>query len=180
MQLAWIKRFNVKVLAIGHLIFHSLNYGFDYVLYPLVIYNYGPIFGGVIMGALAAAISLFISWLYDFLKKDWLGIEVVKELVDEFFEEEQESARRKWRKMGKKIFRRIFHKNKIGQFLFLSINFDPLITVIYMRRGSHLYNGFSLRDWKIFWLSVIVSNAWWTGIAFVAVTSFKEIILNFF
>lgn len=176
----WIKKFNFKILAIGHLIFHSADYAFDYLLYPFVIYKLGPLYGGIIMTMLAAAFCLAIVWVYDFLEKDWLGLETVKELVENFFKEEEEIARKKWRKRGKKIMSWVFHKNKVGQFMFLSLAFDPLITTVYMRPGYHLYNGFSKRDWKIFWGSVFVSNAWWTGIAFMAVSSFEGIMGKFF
>lgn len=171
MKFGWIKKFNLKILAVGLVVFNLFDYAFDYVLYPFVIYKYGPWYGGVVMFGLATAVCLAISWVYDLLEKDWLGIEAVKELVENFFKEEEKIAMRSWRKKGKKMMRWLFHKNKIGQFLFLSIHFDPLITTIYMRRGYHLYNGFSLRDWKIFWSSTLVSNAWWTGVSFVAVSS---------
>jgi hypothetical protein len=180
MNLKWLKKINLKILVIGHLIFQTFDYAFDYVLYPFVIYKYGPLYGGVAMAALAAAICLGILWVYDLLEKDWLGIETVKELVENFFKEEEEMAKKSWKKTGKKILYWVFHRNKVGQFIFLSLHFDPLITTIYMRPGYHLYNGFSRRDWKIFWSSVIVSNAWWTGVAFVVIASFREILAKFF
>jgi len=180
MRLKWLKKFNVKILAVGHLVFHSFDYGFDYVLYPFVIYKYGPGFGFVIMALLSAAVCLFIAYIYDLLEKDWLGIETVKELVENFFKEEEEQVRKGLRSKLKKFVSRIFHKNKVGQFIFLSIQFDPLITTIYMRRGYHLYNGFSKRDWKIFWGSVLVSNTYWTAIAFGVVSVLRESIQRFF
>jgi len=180
MKLGWIKKFNVKILAIGHIVFHSFDYAFDYLLYPYVIYALGPFYGGSVMVVLSAAVCIGIVWVYDFLEKDWLGIETVKELVENFFKEEEDIAKKRWRRKGKKIMHHIFHKNKVGQFIFLSIAFDPLITTIYLRPGYHLYNGFSKRDWKIFWGSVFVSNVWWTGVAFTAVSSVKEVIMRIF
>jgi hypothetical protein len=175
-----LKKFNLKILAIGHAIFHSFDYGFDYILYPFVIYKLGPFQGGIVMALLSVAVCLLIAYIYDLLEKDWLGIETVKELVENFFKEEEEIARKKWKKWSKNILNWVFHKNKIGQFLFLSLHFDPLITTIYMRKGFHLYNGFSKRDWGIFWSSVIVSNIWWTGLAFTAISAFKGIFERFF
>ncbi len=176
----WVKKFNLKILAIGHIVFRSFDYAFDYLLYPYVIYQLGPLYGGVIMAILSAVICLGIVWVYDMLEKDWLGIETVKELVENFFKQEEDIAKAAWRRHGKKFLYWVFHKNKVGQFIFLSINFDPLITTVYLRPGYHMYNGFTKRDWKIFWGSTIVSNAWWTGIAFTAVTSFKEVFIRFF
>lgn len=179
-MLSGLRKFNLKVLAVGHTVFHSLDYGFDYVLYPYVIYALGPLRGGIVMAFLSAAVCLAISYFYDLMEKDWLGIETVKELVENFFKEEEEIARKSWRKRGKKILYWVFHRNKVGQFIFLSLHFDPLITTIYMRPGYHLYNGFSARDWKIFWGSVIISNIWWTGVAFAAVSALKEVLIKFF
>lgn len=175
-----LKKINLKILTVGHIIFHSYFYGFDYILYPFVIYKYGPLYGGIEMALLDGAICLFIFWIYDLLENDWLGIETVKEMVEEFFKEEEGIAKKSWIKIGKKMLYLIFHKNKAGQFVFLSIHFDALITTIYMRPGYHLYNGFTKKDWKIFWGSIILSNAWWTGVSFYAISIFKDIIFRIF
>jgi len=173
-----LRKLNLKILAIGHIVFHSTDYAFDYVLYPFVIYKLGPLNGGVVMAVLAIAITLSILYIYDFLEKDWLGIETVKELVENFFKEEEVVARKSWKMKGKRLLYWVFHRNKIGQFLFLSIHFDPLITTIYMRPGYHLYNGLRKRDWKIFLGSTIVSNAWWTGVAFTAISVVKKVFIG--
>jgi hypothetical protein len=180
MKIGWIKKFNLKIIAVGLVVFNSFDYAFDYVLYPYVIYQMGPLRGGVIMAILATVICLLLLWIYDVLERDWLGIETIKETVEEFFKEEEDIARRSWRRHGKNIAKWVFHKNKIGQFLFLSIHFDPLITAIYMRPGYHLYNGLTKRDWKIFIGSTIVSNAWWVGVSFVAVSALRETMVRFF
>lgn len=69
----------IGILGIGHLVNAAIDYSFDYVLYPLVILKLGMIKGGVIM----ANLSLLICWVtilfYDATKKDWLGIEMLKE-----------------------------------------------------------------------------------------------------
>lgn len=180
MNLRWLKKFNLKLLVIGHAIFQILDHAFDFVLYPFIIFTLGPWYGGVLMMVLSALICLFIAFVYDKMENDWLGIETIKELVENFFKEEEEIARKSWRKTGKKLLSWIFHKNKAGQFIFLSLHFDPLITTIYMRPGYHLYNGFSKRDWKIFWGSAIVSNAYWTFLAFIGVSAFREVVMKFF
>lgn len=171
-----LKKFNLKLLVIGHAVFHTLDFAFDYMLYPFVIFQLGIVYGGLAMCLLSVLICLFIVYAYDFLEKDLLGIETAKELVEEFFKEEEDEAKKSWRKTGKKFLSWVFHKNKVGQFIFLSLHFDPLITTIYMRPGYHLYNGLSRRDWKIFWGSAFVSNAWWTIIAFTGVSVVEGII----
>jgi hypothetical protein len=175
-----LRKFNFKILAIGHLIFHSFDYAFDYLLYPFVIYKLGFSFGFLVMAMLSAAVCLFISALYDWLKKDWLGIEGVKEIVEEFFRELEDEAGKSWRLRGKKLLSWIFHKNKVGQFVFLSLHFDPLITTIYMRKGHHSYDGFNTRDWTIFWGSVLLSNFWWSSLSIVIITAIKGFVSRVF
>ena len=58
MSLSLSKRFNLKILAIGHLVFHTSDYAFDYVLYPFVIYKYGITLATIIM----AIGAYMISW----------------------------------------------------------------------------------------------------------------------
>ena len=53
-------------------------------------------------------------------------------------------------------------------FFFLSIKYDPFITMIYMRHGA--YNGMSNRDWKIFTGSLILGNAYWTLACFMGIS----------
>jgi len=173
----WIA-FNLKVLLIGRILFHSLDYAFDYALYPFVIWKLGLPNGFFVMAGLAAAVNLLTVKFYDWLKKDWLGIEGIKELIDEFFKELEEEAAMSLRRAMKKFLQIIFHRNLFGQFLFLSLKFDPLITTLYMRKGHARYNGFSKRDWKIFWGSVAVSNLWWSSLSATAVTIVKNFLTS--
>ena len=170
-----VKKFNLKILAVGHLLFHSLNYVLDYGLYPFIIYKFGLTFGFIISIFLSAGYCLAEVIIYDWLKKDWLGIEAIKELVTEFFIELEEEARESWKRKGKRMLSWLFHKNSFGPFIFLSLKFDPMITTLYLRKGSHEYNNLSLRDWKIFWGSVLVSNVYWTLVSFTWIS-----VLRFF
>lgn len=180
MAFTLLRKFNLKILALGHLAFHTFDYAFDYILYPFVIYKLGFSYGFIVMALLSAAVCLAISALYDWLKKDWLGIEGVKEIVEEFFKELEDEAKRSWRIRGKKLLSWIFHRNKVGQFVFLSLHFDPLITTVYMRKGHHNYNGFNARDWGIFWGSVLVSNFWWSSVSITVITIIRNFIIRIF
>lgn len=51
----------------------------------------------------------------------------------------------------------------------LSIKFDPFITTAYMRHGA--FNGMSRRDWRNFWVSWFIGNAYWTFVCFGGVTA---------
>ncbi len=70
-------------MSIGYTIIVGTDYIFDYLLYPYVIYQRGPLWGGTVMMLLSAAACLTTVLIYDLVKKDLLGIEAIKEIKEE-------------------------------------------------------------------------------------------------
>ncbi|MEX1117308.1 MAG: formyltransferase family protein [Terrimicrobiaceae bacterium] len=124
-------------LALGHTVNWLTVQGFDYILYPFVIWKLGPLLGGGIMALASLVICLLTLWFYDWSKRDWLGIEAIKEL--------QEPGEAKGLR---KLFARALKAGNIPAFLALSIYTDPFITTAYMRRGA--FTAMTRRDWEIF------------------------------
>ena len=155
--LSWLGR--VAELTAGITIFKLSNNAFDYVLYPFVIYKLGIIKGGLIMTLLAAISNILCLKIYDWSKRDWLGIEALKGMKS--YEGESRLIR---------FMAGILKKSDPVAFLFLSIKEDPFITMIYLRHGSHQYNGMSARDWRIFLGSVAISNIYWTLAAYMGIS----------
>jgi hypothetical protein len=56
----------------------------------------------------------------------------------------------------------MLEKSDPAAFFFLSVKEDAFITMVYLRHGSHQYNGMSGRDWRIFLSSLAVANIYWT------------------
>ena len=152
----------IGILGVGHFMNETFNFFFDYILYSFVIWKFGPLWGSLIMGCLALATCYIMIRMYDWSKKDWLGLETIKQLKQ--FE-------------GGSFFRRmisrILKKGDWAIFIFLSIQFDAFVTMIYMREGAHKYSGFSKRDWKIFFSSFLVSFIYWNSIIITGVSIFK-------
>jgi hypothetical protein len=139
--LTWQGR--VAELTTGITAFKLSNNTFDYALYPFVIYKLGILKGGLIMTLLAAISNILCLKFYDWSKRDWLGIEAIKGMLK---------------------------KSDPVAFLFLSVKEDAFITMVYMRHGSHQYNGMSARDWRIFLGSVAISNIYWTLAAYMGLS----------
>lgn len=143
-------------LAIGIFANTAQEYLFDVVLYPLVIYKLGLLRGGAIMSLLSLIICLLLLKLYDWSKRDWLGIEAVKSLKE--YE-------------GKSRFGRLLawalRRGDYVACIALSIRFDPFITTAYMRHGA--FNGMNRRDWRIFMLSWFIGNGWWSLFCYAGV-----------
>lgn len=143
-------------LAVGYTVNKATVWGFDYLLYPFVIWKLGPWHGGLVMMGLSFVVCILTIWFYDWAKRDWLGIEMIKGMKT------YSGSKR----LGK-ITSWFLEKSEPVVFLFLSFIYDPFITMVYLRRGA--YNGMSGRDWRIFLVSFILGNliwifACWTGI----------------
>lgn len=150
----------IGIIAIGYTGKRIEEFLFDWLLYGVVVIKsteaWGPFYGSVyaflIMSPLSALACYSYIRFYDWAKKDWLGLETLEEL-------REKEASAGW------FMRHILRITKFGDipmFFALSILADPFVTTVYFRRGAHLYNGLSKRDWRIFWSSVIFSNAYWT------------------
>lgn len=146
----------VAELAAGVSANAVMVYGFDFLLYPYVIYHYGALHGGLIMALASFAICLLAFRLYDWLQRDWLGIEAIKRL----------------KQGGEGRFARVLSwalkKGDPAVLVLLSIKFDPFIATLYLRNGA--YNGLSARDWRVFLSSFAIANAYWIAAIVLGIT----------
>ena len=140
-------------LAAGFSVMTIIFYAFDYLLYPAVIYWLGLVVGGLVMAGLSFLTCWVMLLFYDHSGRDWLGIEAAKQ-VREY--------------VGYSHWRRglawALQRGDAVACVVLSIYFDPFITTAYMRHGA--FNGMSRRDWRNFWASWFIGNAYWTFLCF--------------
>jgi hypothetical protein len=153
------------VLGVGLLANGVIDYSFDFILYPFVIWKMGLIRGGLIMLFLSFVTCYATFLFYDWSKKDWLGIETIKGLRD--YEGQ--------RKTGKFVSW-ILRQSMPLALLILSIKFDPFITTAYLRFGAHNYAGLNRRDWKIFISSLLIGNGYWTFASFMGISLLEYIL----
>lgn len=147
------------ILGVGLSANWAMVCAFDFILYPFVIYMYGVLLGGFVMMILSFLVCYATLLFYDWAKKDWIGIETLKGL------KEYSSGG-----AVRQFISRIVRKGDSLAMIVLSIQFDPFITVAYMRHGANQYGGLSKRDWKIFIGSLIIGNVYWTLAAFMGIT----------
>ncbi len=135
-------------LSIGVAFMYITNKLFDFALYPYVIYQAG-LWGGGIMTALSALACLLILKFYDYSKRDWLGIETIRDLKN--FNGQHRAGR---------VLAQILRRGDPFAFVTLSIYADPFITTVWLRYER--FGQMTARDWRIFWCSVLLSNVFWT------------------
>lgn len=147
----------VSELLVGVTINRLIVYIFDYALYPFVIYYFGAINGGVVMTFLVFIICLLTIRLYDWSKRDWLGIEAIKRL----------KYYNGTKKIGQ-ISAWMLRKSDAVIFMFLSAKYDPFVTTVYLRHDS--FNGMRGRDWRIFLGSLIIGNVYWALACYMGIS----------
>ena len=148
----------IAELALGYTVNEIICYSFDFVLYPLVLLWLGLGWGFVVM----AFLSLLICWLtmkfYDWSQRDWLGIEAIKSIKD--YQGQNRAAQ---------LLAWTLRKSDPLACALLSIRYDPFIVTVYLRRGR--FGGMSARDWRIFLLSWIIGNVWWSIVCFSGISA---------
>lgn len=148
------------ILAVGLTANKIMEWPFNYILYPGVIYLLGIWWGGLIMTFLSFIYCLLTIWFYDWSKKDWLGIETIKALKD--YGGGHSAGR---------LVSWFLRRSDPVAFLFLTFWYDPFITMAYMRRGA--YNGMGARDWRIFLISLFLGNGYWILASWLGVSLLK-------
>jgi len=143
-------------LATGFCSNAALNFVWDWLLYPFVIFKYGLLWGGLAMSLASFAACIGLLGLYDLLNRDWLGIEAIKALRDGV------AHGRTLRAIAS-----ILRWGDIPAFIALSLYFDPFITVAYLRRQQ--FGGMGRREWGIFIASWAVANGVWIMACFLGV-----------
>ena len=150
-------RFRVAELAVGLTANKLMDWPFNYVLYPFIVYTYGILYGGFLMTLLSLLACLLTLKFYDWSQRDWLGIEAIKDLKSYGGE----------KKLGR-CAAWLLKKSGPVVFLFLTFWYDPFITVAYLRKGK--FNGMNRRDWLIFYGSLILCNGYWTLACYMGIT----------
>lgn len=148
------------ILGIGLLGNFLIANGFDYVLYPWVIWKLGPLHGAAVMTLLSFLICWLTLLFYDWAKKDWLGIETIKGLRD-YAGNSRMMRALQWAAA----------KGEAALLVVLSIWTDPFVVVAYFRHGAHQYNGMTARDWRIFLIALVIGNGYWSAAMFVGVSA---------
>lgn len=154
----------IAILVIGLSGNKIISWIVNYVIDPFLVAHYGLLKGGFAVIIFSFFICLVTIVFYDWAKKDWLGIEMIKEM------KECEGMNYITR-----VIKWILRKGDNVAFVGLSILTDPFITLIYFRKGANRYNGMGRWEWKIFFASILISNLWWVMVVFGGIQTVRII-----
>ena len=157
----------IGTLIIGHGFNETLDHVFNYWIYIPVIALFGTVKGCLIMTGASFLLCYSIIMFYDWAKKDWLGIEMLKEadFGPDFLKRKKAKSKIVyflWWPFH--LIYKLVHwaqkKGGIISFFVLSIYTDPFITTVFLRRNK--FGGLTRVDWAIFVCSVVIGNFYWT------------------
>ena len=144
-------------LAVGLTINKLMEWPFNYILYPYVIYTYGILRGGIIMMLISLLSCMLTIRFYDWSQRDWLGIEAIKDL--KHYQGKVKSGR---------IIGWFLKRSEPVAFVFLTVWYDPFVCMAYLRKGK--FNGMTRRDWRIFFMSLLIGNGYWIIACYMGIT----------
>lgn len=158
----------VKLWATGISSYYILTYFYDYFVVSFLLLYFGLVKGVVITMILSVIVDLGTLKFYDWLKKDWLALETLKDLQNK-------------KNLVGKLFYFVRNKSTFITVIVLSLTSNAFMVTAYMRKGSFKYNGLTKRDWQIFLFSSLLTNLYWVfiiagGIELVKYIS--EVIIN--
>jgi hypothetical protein len=139
------------LLASGLVLKKAMDYLFDYGVYPVALLAFGTVAGGLLMTAISVVMNILVIRAYDWARMDFLFLEGLKEF--------RSCETGPW---WRRKLARLQRAGDLPAFVLLSWFEDPVVVTLYLRRGSHLYNGFARRDWIVFAGSSVLANLFWT------------------
>jgi hypothetical protein len=158
----------IAVIGLGYTFGNIFDYVFNYGIYIPVVAMLGPIKGGVVMAIISASTCFLFIKFYDWLKQDWLGIEVAKEATEygptriRNFNVTSRIGKFFWWPFSRIILVILWAVKRGGivAFFALSMYTDPFVATVYFRKES--FGGLKKRDWMIFFASLLVGDLYWT------------------
>lgn len=160
-RIGWKKR--LGILLIGLTANELMVQAFDSVLYPWVMGTLGFWHGLIVMLFTSFLVCLMTIKFYDWSRKDWLGIEMLKE------------AREMGNTGANRFIAKFMKNSKWAQLVILSIAQDPFIVMVFLREGAHRYGEMKKEDWKNFLVSLIIANLFWASVCWSGVAIFEKI-----
>lgn len=159
-----VQKERLGILGVGLLGNQALVYGFNWVVYPFVIWKLELVKGFAVMVVLSFCLCYGLLRFYNWSQKDWLGLETIKCLKD--YEGSRTTGR---------IASWILRRSEPVIVVFLSIMFDPFITTVYMRKKTDAFKEMTSRDWKIFLTSLIIGDTYWAIAVFTGISAFEHL-----
>jgi len=138
----------IKLWLTGIGSYYVLTWLYDYVVVSFLLIYFGLVKGIIIVVILSMIIDFATLKFYDWLKKDWLALETLKDLEHR-------------KNFFGRLLNFVHNKSTFVTIVVLSLTSNAFVVTAYMRKGSSLYNGLTRRDWVIFISSSLLINLYW-------------------
>jgi len=139
----------ISSVVIGRTLKAVYDHSIDYIIYPIILIEFGFWSGLIIMICVTAAENLAMLLLYSKMKIDWLGYEYVHQL-------------KRWETDGnylKRVVGILLRKSDVFIFILLSTLRDSFETTAYFQQDVKRGKG---RLAVIFVASLVLGNLYWS------------------
>lgn len=161
----WIGR--LKLWSIGISSYYIFTWVYDYLIITALLLYFGNLKGGCVALVVSMLIDFLTLKFYDWLKKDWLALETIKELNNK-------------KGFVGRLFMFVHNKGSVLTVFILSLFLNAFVITTYMRNGAYEYNGLTKRDWIIFTSSSIIGNGYWILMFAGGIALIKEAVILIF
>lgn len=153
----------IATLLVGYTFDQVMTKSYTYGVVPMLMIRYGIWEGTLLNLAISFFLCLTTIRLYDWAKKDWLGIEMLKGIREG---------------QGGGLFQSLLswalRRGDWAMMLVLSIFKDAFVCTVWMRKGAYEYKGMDRRDWSIFTVTLFLSTLWESAwVSFAVLTARK-------
>lgn len=154
----WLARRVASLFQFGWPIalFLTQAWFYEHAFFPFALWLWGPIWGALIPSMGALVINVFVFWLYDYMKVDWLKAQALRELADKKNKSRLEKLVTWHLKPRHTLWQKLLGELR---FTILLIPIDPVIAAIYYRENH--FNGLGWRDWLLLGKATIVACMIW-------------------
>ena len=142
----WFRRLGLWTTGIGS--YYIFTWVYDYIVVSFFLIYLGLLRGAIIVVILSMLVDLGTMKFYDWLKKDWLALETIKELDNRHG-------------IVGKLFSFVRGKGVVLTIIVLSLTSNAFVVTAYLRKGIYQYDGMKFRDWVIFISSSLLINLYW-------------------
>lgn len=150
-------------LTIGNIVNIAIGYSVSYISFPLLILQFGPIFGLILAWLLSFIVFYTMFLFYAWSKKDWIGMGMIKKNLE----------KNSKKNLITKLLVYAQSKGEVLFFIVLSIKLGPFTSLVYMRNPDD-YSKMNRTDWRIFLIGFVIANLFCTVVVLLAIAIYKS------
>lgn len=153
----------IAAIGLGHTADILMTKGYTWLVVTNLMAWFHPVTAVAINLVCSFLLCLLTLKFYDWAKRDWLGLETLKEVRETRYEN-----------ILARSFSWVLRRGDWVGMIALAFVKDAFYCTAWMRKGAHRYNGMNRRDWGVFITALLISTLWESFYVYLIVTFGKS------